>query len=195
MNEQSPGRKGLWDGRNADSYDAKWKRMADAGQNPHGEADFVQRFHPQAVLDAGCGTGRVAIELARRGLDAAGTDINAGMLAEAKTKAPALSWTQSDLAGLDLGRTFDVVVMAGNVILFVDPGTEPECVAGAARHVGPSGRLIAGFLIDRNVTVDDWEAWLRLAGLEPEARFSTWDGDDFAETGNYLVSVAVRQLP
>ena len=188
----SAGRKGLWDGKNADSYDAKWKRMAEAGQNPHGEADFVQRYEPQSVLDAGCGTGRVAIELAARGLDTAGTDINAEMLAEARAKAPDIVWTQTDLAELELDRTFDVVVLAGNVILFVDPGTEVACVAGAARHVAPGGRMIAGFMINRNVSVDDWETWLRQAGLAPEARFSTWDGDEFDDSGNYLVSVAVR---
>ena len=186
------GRKGLWDGTNADSYDKKWRRMAERGENPHGEADFVQRYEPQSVLDAGCGTGRVAIELGARGLDVAGTDINAQMLAEAKAKAPHIPWELTGLADLELARVFDVVVLAGNVILFVDPGTEAACVAGAARHVGPGGRMIAGFSVNRNVSVDDWEGWLRQAGLDPEARFSTWDGDDFVETGNYLVSVAVR---
>ncbi|MDQ5854995.1 MAG: SAM-dependent methyltransferase, partial [Actinomycetota bacterium] len=50
-------------------YDARWRRMEAAGANPHGEADFVFSYGPRSVLDAGCGTGRVAIELARRGLD------------------------------------------------------------------------------------------------------------------------------
>jgi len=191
MVEAADGRRtGLWDGSRAGDYDTKWKRMAKAGVNPHGEADFVQRFEPASVLDAGCGTGRVAIELAARGLDAAGSDINAEMLAEARVKAPDISWTESDLAELDLGRTFDVVVLAGNVILFVDPGTEAACVAGAARHVEPAGHLIAGFLVDRDVSADDWEAWLKAAGMQPVARYSTWSGDPFTDGSNYLVSVS-----
>jgi len=187
-------RKGLWDGSNAGSYDAKWKRMAAAGQNPHGEADFVQRYHPQSVLDAGCGTGRVAIELAARGLDVAGSDINADMLAQARANAPEISWTESDLAELQLGRVFDVVVMAGNIILFVNPGTEAACVAGAARHVGAGGKLIAGFSLGRGVSADDWDAWLVEGGLSKAQRFSSWDGDDFAPDGNYLVAVASRTI-
>lgn len=186
-------REGLWDGTNADQYDAKWKRMAAAGQNPHGEADFVQRYQPRTVLDAGCGTGRVAIELAARGLDTAGSDINAEMLAEARAKAPDIEWTQSDLAELALGRAFDVVVLAGNVILFVDPGTEAACVAGAARHVNPGGYLIAGFSIDRDVSADDWDGWLIAAGLGPAQRYSTWSGDPCTEASNYLVAVSRRE--
>lgn len=166
--------------------------MAAAGENPHGEADFVARFEPTSVLDAGCGTGRVAIELASRGLEVAGSDIDAQMLAEAHAKAPELTWVQSNLVSLDLQRTFDVVVMAGNVILFVEAGTEAACVAGAARHVVVGGRLIAGFSVGSGVTVDEWETWLQQAGLEPEARYGTWSGDDFMTGGNYLVSVATR---
>ena len=165
--------------------------MAAAGENPHGEADFVGRFNPSSVLDAGCGTGRVAIELAARGIDVAGSDIDAQMLAEARVKAPDIAWVQSDLAALDLGRAFDLVVMAGNVILFVEPGTEEACVAGAAKHVGDGGHLVAGFSLSRGVTVDTWETWLRAAGLAPVERFSTWTGDPF-EDGDYLVSVAPR---
>lgn len=181
-----------WDSERATTYDDKWQQMAKAGENPHGEADFVSRFAPGSVLDAGCGTGRVAIELAARGIDAAGSDIDAKMLAEAQSKAPELPWVQSDLATLDMGRTFDLVVMAGNVILFVEPGTEEACVAGAARHVAPGGHLVAGFSLSRGVTIDAWNSWLRAGGLEPIENLSTWAGDPFIDTSNYLVSVATR---
>lgn len=181
-----------WDGARAGSYDDKWQRMAAQGQNPHGEVDFVQRFEPSTVLDAGCGTGRVAIELMRRGIQAVGTDLDASMLGEARTKAPDIEWVQSDLAALDLGRTFDVVVMAGNIVLFVQPGTECAVVAGAARHVGEGGSLIAGFSLSRGVTPEQWEAWATDAGLASTERFSTWDGAPWSDSSNYLVSVATR---
>ncbi len=42
-----------------DVYDATYESRAAAGENVHGEADFVERFAPASVLDAGCGTGRV----------------------------------------------------------------------------------------------------------------------------------------
>lgn len=37
-----------------------------------GEADFVAHLEPTTLLDAGCGTGRVAIELAGRGVEIVG---------------------------------------------------------------------------------------------------------------------------
>ena len=50
-----------------DAYDAIYQQRAAAGEDVHGEADFVAALGGHSVLDAGCGTGRVARELARRG--------------------------------------------------------------------------------------------------------------------------------
>jgi len=46
-----------------------------------------------------------------------GVDVDVDMLEAARAKAPELTWVHGDLTdpGLDFGRTFDVVVMAGNV--------------------------------------------------------------------------------
>ena len=125
-----------WDG---DDYQRRFDDLAAAGVDVHGEATFVRAFAPSSVLDAGCGTGRVAIELARHGIDVVGADLDASMLATARAAAPELTWVASDLAALELGRTFDVVVMAGNVPLFTPPGTHAALVAGCARHVAPGG--------------------------------------------------------
>ncbi len=130
-----------------DDYEARWQQMVDDGANPHGEADFIDRFAPSSVLDAGCGTGRVGIELARRGIEVVGTDLDADMLSYARKKAPQIDWIHSDLVHLDLGRVFDVVALAGNVIPYVEPPDRPAAVAGAARHVAIGGYLIAGFTL------------------------------------------------
>jgi SAM-dependent methyltransferase len=60
--------------------------MADAGESVHGEVDLVMSLLAEhefgdspRVLDAGCGTGRVAIELAARGVDVAGGTEAAGL--------------------------------------------------------------------------------------------------------------------
>ena len=109
--------------------------MAAAGEAVHGEADFVAGLEPASVLDAGCGTGRVAIELARRGIEVVGVDADPDMLERARRRAPELAWVEADLATLDLGRTFDVVVLAGNVLPFVEPADRAAAVAGCARHL------------------------------------------------------------
>src|SRR6185503_19916130 len=59
-----------------DEYDEPYERRAAAGENVHGEADFVMRFSPATVLDGGCGTGRVARELVRRCIDVVGVDLD-----------------------------------------------------------------------------------------------------------------------
>jgi SAM-dependent methyltransferase len=148
---------------------------------------------PATVLDAGCGTGRVAIELARRGVEVVGVDRDAEMLATARRQAPDLEWHEADLAGLDLGRTFDVVVLAGNVLLFVAPGTESQVVASCAAHLAPAGRLVAGFSIrPGGYDAERLDADAAAAGLEVVARWATWDRQPWSTGGDYAVSVLRR---
>jgi SAM-dependent methyltransferase len=178
-----------WSSTSGDSYDARWKEMAAKGQSIHGEADFVCRFEPASVLDAGCGTGRVAIELARRGIDVVGVDLDEAMLAAARAKAPDLAWITADLRDVDLGRTFDVVVMPGNVMIFLAPGTERAVVANMARHVSPGGRLIAGFQLRRGYELSHYDADCVTVGLHLDARYATWEGGPWKSGGDYAVSV------
>jgi hypothetical protein len=111
------------------------------------------------------------------------------MLTAARAKAPALEWVSADLVDVALGRAFDVVVMSGNVMIFVEPGTEGAVVANMARHVGDSGRLVAGFQLGRGYDVDRYDADCAAAGLELESRYSTWEGARWSAGGDYAVSV------
>ncbi|HEY9558401.1 MAG TPA: class I SAM-dependent methyltransferase [Acidimicrobiales bacterium] len=178
-----------WDG---EDYQARFDRLAAAGSDVHGEATFVRAYEPASVLDAGCGTGRVAIELARHGIDVVGADVDASMLATARERAPDITWVQQDLTELSLDRTFDVVVMAGNVPLFTPPGTEAALVAGVARHVRPGGLLVAGFSLDRGYTVEQYDEHCAAAGLELQERFATWDRATWVPGGDYAVSAHRR---
>ena len=178
-----------WDG---DDYQARFDRLAATGSDIHGEATFVRAFAPGSVLDAGCGTGRVAIELARHDIDVVGVDQDASMLRAAAQRAPALTWITADLADLDLDRTFDVAVMAGNVPLFTEPGTEAALVAGVARHVAPGGVLVAGFSVDHRYPLADYDEHAARAGLTLLERFATWDREPFAVGDDYAVSVHQR---
>ncbi|MET9632919.1 class I SAM-dependent methyltransferase [Lentzea sp. NPDC006480] len=173
----------MWNGA---EYQRRFDSLAESGMDVHGEAAFVRAHAPSSVLDAGCGTGRVAIELARHGIEVVGADLDPSMLAVAREAAPDITWVRSDLALLDLGRTFDVVVMAGNVPLFTEPGTQGALVAGVARHVGKV--LVAGFSLDRGYTVEEYDAQCAAAGLRLVERFATWDREEF-RNGNYAVSV------
>lgn len=155
----------------------------------HGEATFVMAYSPGTVLDAGCGTGRVAIELARRGVTVTGVDSDPSMVATARRRAPELEWLEADITSLDLGRVFDVVVMAGDVPLFTPAGTEAALVGGCARHVAANGVLIAGFQLDGRFGLADYDRAAEAVGLALQERYSTWDRDPFAAGDPYAVSV------
>ena len=179
-------------------YDRHWQAMAARGESIHGEADFVCTLAPgpASVLDAGCGTGRIGIELAARGMEVMGIDIDEAMLSSARSKAPSMAWECRDLAALaadgrDLnGRRFDVVLLAGNVLLFVAPGTEGAVVARCGAHLAPGGALVAGFSLGRAFGVADLDAHGAAAGLRVAERWATWDRAPFdAATADYAVTV------
>ena len=105
-----------------DDYDARWRAMEERGASIHGEADLVEALLLEgSVLDAGCGTGRVAIELARRGLEVVGTDLDPGMLETARRKAPHLEWVQ----GEEIAVRDRVWAHAREGIVRRDPGPRP----------------------------------------------------------------------
>jgi SAM-dependent methyltransferase len=192
MDAEAPNRWLSEAGDRSSTYDRRWEESAAAGRNIHGEADFVEDLGASSVLDAGCGTGRVAVELARRGVDVMGVDVDASMLERARAKAPALAWEQADLAEVGLGRTFDVVVMAGNVMIFLAPGTEARVVANLARHLAPAGSLVAGFSLEPGrLDLATYDAHAGAAGLVLAERWATWDRQPFTG-GDYAVSVHRR---
>jgi ubiquinone/menaquinone biosynthesis C-methylase UbiE len=178
-----------WEG---DDYQRRFDALAAQGQEVHGEANFVSALGPESVLDAGCGTGRVAIELARRGVEVVGVDNDASMLATARSHGPDIEWIQADVTALDVGREFDIVVMAGNVPLFTPPGTQAALMAGGARHVAPDGVLVIGFQLGRGYELEELDAHCADAGLELDSRFATWGRDPCPGDGSYAVSVLRR---
>lgn len=208
MTEEPPTRwEQLTGGRSGDDYAARFEELARTGKDIHGEATFCSRLAaPGAhILDAGCGTGRVAIRLAELGYDVVGLDIDESMLAVARRQAPDLTWVLGDLARLPAQVSerapYDLVGMAGNVVPLLAPGTLDDAVAGLADVLPPEGLLVAGFGLDAGhlppgcpvTPLADYDQATAKAGLELVERFSTWDREDFAEGEGYAVSVHRRR--
>ena len=193
----------LTGGGTGDEYAARFETLAASGRDMHGEATFCRGLvTPGArVLDAGCGTGRVAIRLAELGYDVVGVDVDESMLAVAQRTAPDLTWVAGDLAALPakVGERapYDLVVLAGNVVPLLAAGTLDAAVAGLAGLLAPGGLLVAGFGLDARhlppgcpvTPLEDYDAATERAGLRPEHRFSTWDGQPFDPSEGYAVSV------
>lgn len=178
-----------------------------SGDDPDGEARFLHDLlAPEArVLDAGCGTGRVAIALAALGHPVVGVDADLSMLRVAAEDAPRIPFWLADLTDLDLpqgvvGAGFDAVVLAGNVVPYLAPGTLDSAMAQVASVTRPGGVVIAGFGVspaqlppDLPVTpVGAYDAAASAAGLTPVERFAGWDRAPWREDAPYVVAIHRR---
>jgi SAM-dependent methyltransferase len=182
-------------------YARRFRTLAERGQDIHGEAGFVSTWvdPPARVLDAGCGTGRIAVRLDELGYAVVGVDVDATMLREARAAAPGLDWREADLAAFDLGEQFDVVLLAGNVIPLLEPATLAATAERLAAHAVPGGLVVCGFGLDEDhlpgdcpvTPLVDVDAAFAEAGLAPVGRFATWDRAPY-DDGGYVVTVHRR---
>ncbi len=97
----------------------------------------------QRVVDVACGTGVLAMEAVRAtspGGDVVGVDLNPGMLAVARRKAPGIQWTEAPAEALpfDSGE-FDAAVSQFGLMFFED---KRAAVAEMWRVVPPGGRIV-----------------------------------------------------
>ena len=110
------------------------------------------------------------------------------MLEAARKKAPTLEWFEADLQNFSLGRSFDIAILAGNVMIFVLPGSEERVVHQIAHHLRKGGLFVSGFSLDADgFDLDQYDQIMKRLGLMAAGRWSTWERDPF--TGdNYAVS-------
>ncbi|NCL75854.1 methyltransferase domain-containing protein [Rhodococcus sp. YH1] len=176
------------------AYIERFAELAHAGTDLHGEARLVDVLVPRGarILDAGCGTGRVGLELARRGHSVTAVDLDPVLVEEARAH-PELTVHLADLAQLDLpGERFDAVVSAGNVMVFLAPGSERTVLERIATHLRPGGVFVAGFTTGAAYRPSQFAADLAAAGLSLEHRFATWDLRPWHDDAEWLVAVARR---
>jgi SAM-dependent methyltransferase len=111
----------------------------------------LRRVRPRAlaVLDAGCGTGRHALELARLGCRVTGIDRSGAMLARARRRARSLSrerrpaFRKAELRSLRLDRRFDAAVALFHVFSYLeDHAALAEALARIRAHLRPGGVLL-----------------------------------------------------
>jgi SAM-dependent methyltransferase len=105
----------------------------------------------EPVLDVGCGTGRLLLDLMQRGTDVDGVDVSPEMLAICRAKGlgmglrPALY--EQAIERLDLPRRYRTILAPSSVLQLV---TEPAAVAAAVSrlygHLLPGGVLVAPFM-------------------------------------------------
>ena len=94
------------------------------------------------MLEFACGTGLVAILVARRGLAVTGDDASWPMLehAELKTGDASRHWILADVRKLDLDECFDLVCLTGNAFqAFLSDAYQGALLAVVRKHLSPDG--------------------------------------------------------
>ena len=145
-----------------------------------GEIDFYRdmaievKEHGGSVLEVGCGTGRVTLQLAEEGISTVGMDLSPAMLNIARQKSqelPNVRWVEGDMLAFDLEECFDLIVIPGHSFQFMlTPEDQVACLNCIRQHLTPRGKLIL------HINHDDL-SWL--GGLA-EGR-----GTDFKLKGEY----------
>ena len=100
------------------------------------------------VLDLGCGTGRVALHLARRGYEVTALDAEPAFVEALGERSGELSITalRADAREFALDAEFDLVLAPMQLIqLFDGPDQRRQCLACVAAHLKPGG--LAAFAI------------------------------------------------
>lgn len=179
-------------------YIARFREMAADGADLAGEARLIDAMTAPGsrVLDAGCGTGRVGAELAKRGHAVVGIDADPELIAAAIEDFADCEWLVADLTELDgaliagapLG-TFDAVVVAGNVMAFAADGTQADVLRQLRARLEPGGFIAVGFGTGRGYEVAEFDRDVADAGLRVDSRFSTWDLKPWDNASDFSVSV------
>jgi SAM-dependent methyltransferase len=184
----------------ATAYQQRFDDLAAQGVDIHGEAAFVESLlpPPARVLDAGCGTGRVATQLTALGYHCVGVDADPHMVAVAHRRDPSTHFVRQDLGALQLrSQAFELVVMAGNVVPLLAPGTVQDVLNRLVAHLQPGGLVVAGFGLDPAhlpegvppTPLEDYDRACDVAGLSLLRRHATWDRAPWQPGGGYVVAV------
>ena len=122
-----------------------------------GWADFIEEIirreyregHPELVLDLGCGTGSMTLELARRGYDMTGVDYSVEMLDIARERAESeglsdkMLWLCQDIREFELYGTVDVTLSCLDTLNHLtSPADLSRCLSLVHNYLAPNGLFI-----------------------------------------------------
>ncbi len=132
-------------GTNYGEYDSPLIYDAEYG-GYQGDFDlFLNLLDQGKVLDLACGTGRLTIALAQKGLQVTGLEISQPMLQRAQEKAAGLDikWLQGDITDFELHDDFDLITLAGNSFQALLTSEDQMRLLRCARdHLKPTGLFV-----------------------------------------------------
>ncbi|MDO7868300.1 class I SAM-dependent methyltransferase [Nocardioides jiangxiensis] len=181
-----------WTEAQRTEYADRFRKLAASGTDIDGEARMVDAIAGRGsrILDAGCGAGRLSAYLAAHGHEVLGVDIDPLLVAAGRELYPGLPLQELDLRDVSpaLG-SFDIVASAGNVMVYLEPGSERSVLEALASVLRPGGRAVFGFATDRAYTHDQLDLDAASVGWTREARWATWELDPFSTDATWAVSL------
>ena len=185
------------------SYAECFEDLIERGEDIDGEARLADVLAPRGarILDAGAGIGRVAAALAARGHDVTAVEKDPDLVARSRARFPDVAVVESDILGLQPGcleaagrpTSYDVIVVVGNVMIYLAEDTEVRALRTLGSLLAPKGRILVGFRPhkgpehSREYPVEDFRRHVSEAGLGLEHVFGTYDLRPAAD--DYVVAV------
>lgn len=102
--------------------------------------EWLRPLNGEAILDAGCGTGDLARNIALSGASVTGVDSSAAMIREAQKKYPEIDFQVQDVRALPFQNRFDAVF--SNAALHWVKEAD-RAVSSIYRALKPGGRFVA----------------------------------------------------
>jgi len=205
---------------NAEAYDADMGRAADAMDDVPFYVELAREaaLTGQAVLELGCGTGRVTIPIAQAGVEVVGLDNAPAMLNVARRKATTagvdVRWVAADMRSFKLEQRFGLVIVPFRSFLhLLTDADQRACLERIHEHLLPGGRLALNFFVQklaarsptpvisriyktiqvRYVSQGEMEGLLARSGFEVEALYGWFDRRPFTDNSSELIWLAQRR--
>jgi SAM-dependent methyltransferase len=98
------------------------------------------------VLEFGCGTGRILVPIAEKGVAITGVDASEPMLRQLRAKLPSADVHVGDMRDFDVGRRYALVTIPFRPIAHVlEAEDHVRIFLNARRHLAQGGRLVFDF--------------------------------------------------
>ena len=137
----------------------------------------------EPVLEVACGTVRLTIPIAERGIQITGLDISESMLYQAKIKAGAkgvkIEWIEADCRNFNLKKKFNFIFFPANSIAHLhDLESIEACFSCVKKHLLPNGRFV----------IDMFNPSLSMLIRDPYKRYPVTEYPDPDDKGNVVIT-------
>lgn len=173
-------------------YGQHFAALVSDGADLTGEArlaDALVARHAR-ILDVGSGMGRIAAALTALGHDVVATEPDPALREQSLATYGDLPVLPHEALALPALDPFDLIVVVGNVLIYVAEDTERDVLAHLRSLLAPGGRILAGFHLtgpkfgSRTYPPDEFVADATAAGLRVDWRFGSYElhapNDDYA---------------